>query len=142
MVVVQQGGPGGGGGGRSGGNRQVRRNFDPSKMDTAKLDPETRSRMREFQTKLAERNAKGGAEVEASRRWVLVKEGSKITPRQVLAGISNLDQTEIISGLEEGAEVIAQPTSMLAKEREEMMQRFRSFGGIPGMGGGGGGSRR
>ncbi|HEU4436528.1 MAG TPA: hypothetical protein VFR89_03615, partial [candidate division Zixibacteria bacterium] len=141
MVVVQQGGPGGGGGGRSGGSRQTRRNFDPSKMDTTTLDPEAKARMREFQAKLAERKAKGGAEVEAARRWVLVKEGSKITPKQVLAGISNLDQTEIIAGLDEGAEVIAQPTSMLAKEREEMMQRFRSFGGIPGMGGGGG-SRR
>ncbi|MGE5693038.1 MAG: efflux RND transporter periplasmic adaptor subunit [Candidatus Zixiibacteriota bacterium] len=142
MVVVQQGGPGGGGGGRSGGGRQTRRNFDPSKMDTTKMDPETLAQMREFQNKLTERKAKGGAEVEAARRWVLVKERSKITPKQVLAGISNLDKTEIIAGLEEGTEVIAQPTSMLAKEREEMMQRFRSFGGIPGMGGGGGGGRR
>jgi hypothetical protein len=99
--------------------------------------------MREFQSKLAERKAKGGTEVEAARRWVLVKEGSKITPKQVLAGISNLDQTEIISGLEEGAEVIAQPTSMLAEQREAMMQRFRSMSGIPGMSGGSGtGGRR
>ncbi|HXF49825.1 MAG TPA: efflux RND transporter periplasmic adaptor subunit [Verrucomicrobiae bacterium] len=142
MVVVQQGGPGGGGGGRSSGSRQIRRSFDPSKMDTTKLDSETKARMREFQTKLAERKAQGGAEVEAARRWVLVKEGSKITPKQVLAGISNLDQTEIIAGLEEGVEVIAQPTSMLAEQREAMLQRFRSMSGIPGMSGGTSGSAR
>jgi len=142
MVVVQQGGPGGGGGGRSGGNRQVRRNFDPSKMDTTKMDPETLAQMREFQSKLAERKAKEGAEVETARRWVLVKEGNKITPKQVLAGISNLDQTEIIAGLEEGTEVIAQPTSMLAEQREAMLARFRSMSGIPGMSGGTSGSGR
>ncbi|MCI0331482.1 MAG: efflux RND transporter periplasmic adaptor subunit [candidate division Zixibacteria bacterium] len=144
QVIVMQGGPGGGGSGRAGGgNRQVRRNFDPSKMDTTKMGPETRARMREFSAKRAERKAKGdSAGVEATPRWVLVKEKDKITPKQVLAGISNLDNTEIISGLSEGKEVIAQPTSMLAKEREAMMQRFRSFGGIPGMSGGSGTSGR
>jgi len=132
MVVMQQGG---GGGNRSGGpRRQFRGN-----MDTTKMDPETKARMREFQAKRAERKAKGDSTgVEATPRWVLVKEKSKIIPRQVLAGISNLDNTEVISGLSEGEEVIAQPTSMLAKEREQMMQRFRSMGGIPGMSSGSG----
>ncbi len=141
MIVVQQGGPGGGGGGnRSGGGR---RQFRGS-IDTTKMDPETKARMREFQAKRAEWKAKGGdaTEVEAIPHWVLVKEKEKITPKQVLAGISNLDNTEIISGLSEGEEVIAQPTSMLAKEREAMMQRFRSMGGIPGMSGSSGSGRR
>lgn len=133
MIVVQGGPGGGGGGGRSGGGRrQFREN-----MDTTKMEPETRARMRDFQAKRAERKAKGdSAGVEATSRWVLVKDKNKITPKQVLAGISNLDNTEIISGLSEGEEVIAQPTSMLAKDREQMMQRFRSMGGIPGMSGG------
>lgn len=139
QMVVVQGGSGGGSGGRSGGGRRQFR----GNMDTTKMDPETRERMREFQAKRAERKAKGDSSgVEATSRWVLVKEKDKITPKQVLAGISNLDNTEIVSGLTEGEEVIAQPTSMLAKEREEMMQRFRSFGGIPGMSSGSGGSGR
>ena len=140
-MIVMQGGPGGGGNRSGGGRRQFRGNFDPSQMDTTKLDPEARARMRDFQTKRLERKAKGGsAVVEATPRWVLVKEKDKITPKQVLAGIFNLDNTEIISGLSEGEEVIAQPTSMLAKEREEMQRRFRSIGGIPGMSGGSSGA--
>ncbi|MGH8004403.1 MAG: efflux RND transporter periplasmic adaptor subunit, partial [Limisphaerales bacterium] len=140
QMIVVQGGPGGGGSGNrsGGGRRQFRGN-----MDTTKMDPETRARMRDFQAKKAQRKATGdAAQVEATPRWVLLKEKDKITPKQVLAGISNLDNTEIISGLSEGEEVIAQPTSMLAKEREEMMRRFRSLGGIPGMSGSSGGSGR
>jgi len=135
QMVVLQGGPGGGGSGNrsGGGRRQFRGN-----MNTTKMDPETRARMRDFQAKRAERKAKGdSAVVEATPRLVLVKTGAKIEPKQVTAGISNLDNTEIIFGLSEGDEVIAQPTSMLAKDREQMMQRFRSMSGIPGMSGGG-----
>ncbi len=153
MVIVQQGGSGGGGGsGRSGGGgrpggggRQFRGNFDMSKIDTTKLDPEARERIRNWQKRQAERKAKGDTiGVVEVPKWVLVKEKNKIVPKRVVAGVSNLDNTEIISGLAEGDEVIAQPTSMLAKEREEMQQRMRSFGGIPGMSGsgGGGGGRR
>ncbi|HLG93517.1 MAG TPA: efflux RND transporter periplasmic adaptor subunit, partial [candidate division Zixibacteria bacterium] len=139
MIVVQGGAGSGSSGNRSGGGRRQFR----GNIDTTKMDPETRARMREFQAKKAERKAKGDSvQVEALLRWVLVKEKSNITPKQVLAGISNLDNTEIISGLTEGEEVIAQPTSMLAKEREQMMQRFRSFGGIPGMSGSSGSGRR
>ncbi|MCI0596470.1 MAG: efflux RND transporter periplasmic adaptor subunit [candidate division Zixibacteria bacterium] len=140
MVVVQQGSPGGGSsGGRSGGGRRQFR----GNIDTTKIDPETKARLREFQAKRSERKAKGDSSgVEATSRWVLVKEKDQITPKQVLAGISNLDNTEIISGLAEGEEVIAQPTSMLAEQREAMLRRFRSMSGIPGMSGGSSGSGR
>ena len=89
-----------------------------------------------------EKDALDSTQNSKTPRWVLVKEKDKITPKRVMAGISSLDNTEILAGLSEGEEVIAQPTSMLAKEREQMMQRFRSFGGIPGMSGSSGSGRR
>ena len=115
QMVVIEGSPGGGGR-SSGGNRRWQGRREKGALDSTQ-------------------NSK-------TPRWVLVKEKDKITPKQVMAGISSLDNTEILAGLSEGEEVIAQPTSMLAKEREEMMRRFRSFGGIPGMSGGGSGSGR
>lgn len=142
QAVAMPGG-GGAGNGPGSGRRQFRGRFDPSKMDTTKMDPQMRARARAYQAQQARQKALGdSAGMEVVPRWVLVKKGEKIEPRQVLAGISNLDNTVILSGLSEGDEVVAQPTSMLAKEREEMMQRFRYFGGIPGMGGGGGGGGR
>jgi len=146
QVVVMQGGPGGAAGGASRGGRSgggMRRNFDPSKIDLSKLDPEARERIKRWSATGGRQGEKKGDSSEnlGHPRWVLVKKGNEIKPKQVMAGISNLDNTEIISGLAEGEEVISQPTSMLAKDREEMQKRMRSFGGIPGMGSGGGGRR-
>jgi HlyD family secretion protein len=148
MIVVQQGGPGGGGGGRSsggrpGGGRQFRQNMDMSQIDTTKLDPEARERIKNWQKRQAERKSRGDTiGIVEVPKWVLIKEKDKIIPKRIIAGVSNLDNTEVVSGLNEGDEVIAQPTSMLAREREEMQQRMRSFGGIPGMSSGSGGGRR
>lgn len=143
QVIVMQGGPGGGGGSsRQGG---MRRNFDPSKIDLSKLDPETVERIKRWSAtggRQGEKKAGGDSTQNFGHpRWVLVIKGDKITPKQVMAGTSNLDNTEIISGLAEGDEVVAQATSMLAKDKEELQKRLRSMGGIPGMSGGGGGRR-
>jgi len=55
-----------------------------------------------------------------------------LTLRPVLLGLSSWEETEVVAGLEEGDTVVEVPLALV--QQSEMLQRFRSRSGIPGMG--------
>ena len=78
-------------------------------------------------------------------RIVMVVENGQITPRRVVIGASNLDNTQILEGLAETDSVDATPFSQMMQDREQFRQRMSQMSGMPGMRtaptGGGGGRR-
>jgi len=69
----------------------------------------------------------------ANRRLVFVIENGEDKPRPVLVGVSNLDYTQILDGLSETDSVDATPTSRLAADRQQFMDRMSRFSSVPGM---------
>ena len=53
--------------------------------------------------------------------------------KPVMIGLSDFDHTQIIRGLEEGEEIVAVPTSLIAQQ--EFLDRIRSRTALPGIGG-------
>jgi len=53
--------------------------------------------------------------------------------RPIMIGLSDFDHTQIVSGLEEGDEVVAIPFSII--QQQEFLDRIRSRSGLPGVGG-------
>lgn len=68
-----------------------------------------------------------------NRRLVFVIENGEDKPRPVVIGVSNLDFTEILDGLAETDSVDATPTSKLAADRQQFMDRMSRFSSVPGM---------
>lgn len=78
---------------------------------------------------------------------VYVVAGTGYAPRVIRAGMSDLDYTEVVSGLEEGEQVVLLSALSMQARRDSAMQRMRSMsgGGMPGAptaGPGGGGRGR
>lgn len=70
---------------------------------------------------------------DANRRLVFVIENGENKPRPVVIGVSNLDYTQILDGLSETDSVDATPTSRLAADRQQFMDRMSRFSSVPGM---------
>lgn len=68
---------------------------------------------------------------------VFVSTASGIEPRSVVLGLNDWDNTEVISGLEEGEQVVIVSVAQLQQQQEEFMNRMRErMGGpVPGSGG-------
>ena len=72
----------------------------------------------------------------------VVGEGGTIEPRMVMIGLTDWDNTEVVSGLDEGDRVALIGLAQLQAQREEFLERMRSRGSNPfggGMRGGMGG---
>ena len=50
-----------------------------------------------------------------------------------MLGVSNYDYTEVLSGLQEGEEVALLSAAALQLRRQQMNERVRGMGGVPGM---------
>lgn len=74
----------------------------------------------------------------------VVAAGSTYVPRVVRTGMSDLDYTEVIEGLNEGETVVLLGSLEMQARRDSAMARLRSRsgGGLPGAPGGGGGRGR
>jgi HlyD family secretion protein len=70
------------------------------------------------------------------RRLVRVKEGEQFVPRLVMTGPNNYDNTEIVSGLSEGDEVLETVVSRARIAADQFQERLRSRQSMGGMGGG------
>lgn len=66
-------------------------------------------------------------------KFVLLMEKGKLKPVPVTVGVSDLDFTEVKSGLKEGEEVLAVSVSQMMQDREAMKERMRKWSGLPGM---------
>lgn len=75
---------------------------------------------------------------------VYVTAGTGFVPRVVRVGMSDLDYTEVVSGLQEGENVLLLTSLAMQARRDSAMQRMRNMGGggMPGAPGPGGGRGR
>jgi HlyD family secretion protein len=74
---------------------------------------------------------------QGARKFVLLKNEERFTPRRVQIGVSNFDYAEIISGLQEGDSVLVFTASRAAADRQRFMERMRGMSGFSGFTGGG-----
>ncbi|HEX6315468.1 MAG TPA: efflux RND transporter periplasmic adaptor subunit [Gemmatimonadaceae bacterium] len=73
---------------------------------------------------------------------VYVASGTSFVPRVVRVGMSDLDYTEVVSGLQEGENVLLMSALAMQASRDSAMQRMRArSGGMPGAPPAGGGGR-
>jgi HlyD family secretion protein len=64
--------------------------------------------------------------------FVFVGDGrGGLTPRPIRIGLSSWEYTEVIAGLEEGAQVVEVPMALVSQQ--EMLERIRSRSSIPGV---------
>lgn len=79
----------------------------------------------------------------ARQALVFVSNAGVVTPRVIRAGMSDLDYTEVVSGLEEGETVVLLAAVQMQAQRDSAMARMRRGmgGGMPGVPTGGGGGR-
>jgi hypothetical protein len=79
----------------------------------------------------------GGLESRFAGRYIVfVREGGKPVARNVSTGLTDLDYTEVTSGLSETDSVLVLPSASLVQEQKEFterVQRMTGGGGIPGM---------
>jgi HlyD family secretion protein len=81
----------------------------------------------------AGRRGGGGA---ASRYIVFVKRGGRIVPVWIGTGLTNLDYTEVLSGVEPGDSVLLLPSASLVQSQQDLkerMNRVTGGGAVPGM---------
>ncbi|MCC5794937.1 MAG: efflux RND transporter periplasmic adaptor subunit [Chromatiales bacterium] len=80
--------------------------------------------------------ARPGA-TDAQRYWVFRMRDGFPEPVWIESGLTDLDVSEVLSGLAEGDRVLMLPSSGLIEAQQRMQQRMRQFNAVPGMGGGG-----
>ena len=70
---------------------------------------------------------------------VYVTAGTSFAPRVIRVGMSDLDYTEVVSGLQEGEQVLLLTALQMQASRDSAMARMRRGmgGGMPGVPGGG-----
>jgi hypothetical protein len=71
----------------------------------------------------------------ANRYWVFVQKGDTLAAVNVETGLTDLDYSEVNSGLDAGDTVILLPSSGLVQSQQRLQQRMRQFTGLPGMSG-------
>ena len=120
-------------GGRSGFNRQSHALAAASDSDVANGDASARN---------AAAGGTGDEGTDPHPAVVLVLENGKWTPRRVMLGVANYDQTEVLSGLQEGDRVALVSEIRIQAARDSNLSRIQSRAGLPGMGGGRGGRGR
>ena len=67
---------------------------------------------------------------------VFVKREGQPTPVSIRTGLTDLDYSEVVSGLQAGDSVLALPSASLINSQTEMqsrMNRMTGGGGVPGM---------
>lgn len=72
----------------------------------------------------------------ANRYWVFVAAGDTPRPATVETGLTDLEYSEVLSGLQAGDEVLLLPSSGLVRSQQQLQERMRRFTSLPGMGGG------
>jgi len=68
-----------------------------------------------------------------SRYWVFLDSASGPVAVNVDTGLTDLDYSEVLSGLEENNEVILLPSSGLIRSRQRFQEQMRQFTSLPGM---------
>jgi HlyD family secretion protein len=69
----------------------------------------------------------------SNRYWVFVSRDGKPVAVPVMTGITDLDYSEVLSGLKAGDAVYLLPSSGLVETQQRFQQQMRQFTGMPGM---------
>jgi HlyD family secretion protein len=67
---------------------------------------------------------------------VFVKRGEKIIPVNIRTGLTDLDYSEVVAGVQEGDSVLVLPSAGMIQSQQDMKQRINRVtggGGVPGM---------
>jgi hypothetical protein len=78
----------------------------------------------------------GGSDYQFGGNYIVfVKRGTEVVPVHVRTGLTDLDYSEVISGLQATDSVIILPSASLVQAQQEFRQRIGSFAnqGVPGM---------
>ncbi len=67
-----------------------------------------------------------------SRFWVFVQRDGKPVAQPVVAGLTDLDYSEVVSGLTPGEAVYILPSSALVENQQRFQQQMRNMMGMPG----------
>ncbi len=70
-----------------------------------------------------------------SRYWVLIDEPGGVRPASIETGLTDLDYSEVLSGLEADDQVLLLPSSGLIQSQQRLQAQMRRFMSIPGMDG-------
>ncbi len=65
--------------------------------------------------------------------WLLLEESDGFRPVYVTTGITDLDYSEIISGVSKGDTIVMLPSTGLIESQERFRKMMGNFGGVPGM---------
>ena len=68
-----------------------------------------------------------------NRYWLLLETEQGLQPVYVLTGITDLDYSEIISGVSQGDVIVMLPSAGLIKSQERFRDMMGDIGGVPGM---------
>ncbi|MGI9331140.1 MAG: efflux RND transporter periplasmic adaptor subunit [Gammaproteobacteria bacterium] len=71
----------------------------------------------------------------ATRYWVFVQNGEQLRAVNVETGLTDLDYSEVKSGVAKGDTVVLLPSSGLVQSQQRLQDRMRQFTALPGMGG-------
>ena len=67
---------------------------------------------------------------------VFLKRGDKIIPANIRTGLTDLDYSEVVAGVQEGDSVLVLPSAGMIQSQQDMKQRINRMtggGGVPGM---------
>jgi hypothetical protein len=64
----------------------------------------------------------------------LVVQNETLIPRKVKTGITDLEYSEVVDGLNENENILILPSSGLIERQERMQERLNSRMSLPGMG--------
>ncbi|WP_224368232.1 efflux RND transporter periplasmic adaptor subunit [Hyalangium versicolor] len=94
-----------------------------------------------FRSRRGGGQGQGGGNADRRPGVIFVQENGAPQPRRVMLGLSDWDNTEVLSGLQEGEQVYLVSVAQLQQQQQQSLDRMRQRAGgvIPGAGGGGGG---
>ncbi|HSG81328.1 MAG TPA: efflux RND transporter periplasmic adaptor subunit, partial [Gemmatimonadota bacterium] len=116
----------------------IRQRFQSGQMTPQEMQ-QMRASFEAMQRQQEQQRRKGGP----TPGVVFVMRNGALTPVPVEVGVTDWENIEVVSGLQEGDSVALLPTASLLREQEELLQRFQRFrgSGVPGMQRQGGTSR-
>jgi len=69
----------------------------------------------------------------SAQYWLVVEREGQLIPKWVRTGITDLDYSEIISGVSEADTIVLLPSSGFINTQERFRRMMNNFGGVPGM---------
>ena len=108
-----------------------------ARADRSSLTEEERSQLRPcFQQRGGfGRARRGGSDGDTRMGFVFIQTPQGPEPRQVVLGLNDWDKSQVVSGVEEGEQVILVSVARLRQQQEDMLNRFRERSSpIPGGG--------